>query len=88
MAAVTSYVLLDFADEIIAQQPDAVVIYTGHNEYLGIGGVGSSLRQREVADAGARRARAAPAAPVPRARAAVRLARRRSRRRWRAATAR
>jgi tetratricopeptide (TPR) repeat protein len=43
MAAVTSYVLLDFADEIIAQQPDAVVIYTGHNEYLGIGGVGSSL---------------------------------------------
>jgi len=43
MAAVTSYVLLDFADEIIAQQPDAVVVYTGHNEYLGIGGVGSSL---------------------------------------------
>ena len=43
MAAVTSYVLLDFADEIIAQQPDAVIVYTGHNEYLGIGGVGSSL---------------------------------------------
>jgi len=43
MAAVTSYVLLDFADEIIAQQPDAVVIYTGHNEYLGIGGVGSTF---------------------------------------------
>jgi tetratricopeptide (TPR) repeat protein len=43
MAAVTSYVLLDFAGEIIAQQPDAVVIYAGHNEYLGIGGVGSSL---------------------------------------------
>lgn len=43
MAAVTSYVLLDFADEIIEHEPDAVVIYTGHNEYLGIGGVGSSL---------------------------------------------
>jgi len=43
MSAVTSYVLLDFADEIIAQHPDAVVIYTGHNEYLGIGGVGSSF---------------------------------------------
>jgi lysophospholipase L1-like esterase len=43
MAAVTSYVLLDFADEIVAQKPDAVVIYTGHNEYLGVGGVGSSL---------------------------------------------
>jgi lysophospholipase L1-like esterase len=44
MAAVNSYALLDFADEIIAQQPDAVVIYVGHNEYLGILGVGSSLR--------------------------------------------
>ncbi len=42
MAAVTSYVLLDFVDEILAREPDAVVIYTGHNEYLGIGGVGSS----------------------------------------------
>jgi lysophospholipase L1-like esterase len=44
MAAVNSYALLDFADEIIAQQPDSVVIYVGHNEYLGILGVGSSLR--------------------------------------------
>ncbi len=43
MAAVTSYVLLDFADEILERQPDAVVVYTGHNEFLGIGGVGSSL---------------------------------------------
>jgi lysophospholipase L1-like esterase len=43
MAAATTYVLLDQVDEIIAQQPDAVVIYTGHNEFLGIGGVGSSL---------------------------------------------
>jgi tetratricopeptide (TPR) repeat protein len=42
MAAVTSYVLLDFVEEILAREPDAVVIYTGHNEYLGIGGVGSS----------------------------------------------
>ena len=44
MAAVNSYALLDFADEIIPQRPDAVVIYVGHNEYLGILGVGSSLR--------------------------------------------
>jgi tetratricopeptide (TPR) repeat protein len=36
-------VLLDFVDEILAEQPDAIVIYTGHNEYLGIGGVGSSF---------------------------------------------
>ena len=44
MAAVTTYALVDFADEIIAQQPDAVVVYVGHNEYLGILGVGSTMR--------------------------------------------
>jgi tetratricopeptide (TPR) repeat protein len=43
MSAVNSYALLDFADEIIAIQPDAVLIYAGHNEYLGILGVGSAL---------------------------------------------
>jgi tetratricopeptide (TPR) repeat protein len=43
MSAVTTQVLLDFVDEILAEQPDAIVIYTGHNEYLGIGGVGSSF---------------------------------------------
>ena len=42
MAAVNSYTLLDFADEIIAQQPDAVLIYVGHNEYLGFLGVASA----------------------------------------------
>jgi Tfp pilus assembly protein PilF len=42
LAAVTTHVLVDFVDEIIAVDPDAIVIYTGHNEYLGIGGVGSS----------------------------------------------
>jgi lysophospholipase L1-like esterase len=44
MAAVNSYALVDFADEILAQQPDAVMIYVGHNEFLGILGVGSSMR--------------------------------------------
>ncbi len=43
MSAVNSYTLLDFADEIIAQQPDVVVIYAGHNEYLGVLGVGSAM---------------------------------------------
>ncbi len=43
MPAVNSYTLLDFADEIILLQPDAVLIYAGHNEYLGILGVGSAL---------------------------------------------
>ncbi|NJD20789.1 MAG: tetratricopeptide repeat protein, partial [Gemmatimonadetes bacterium] len=42
VTAVNSYTLLDFADEIIAQRPDAVLIYAGHNEYYGVFGVGSS----------------------------------------------
>ena len=42
MAAVNSYTLRDLADEIIAQQPDAVLIYAGHNEYYGALGVGST----------------------------------------------
>jgi len=42
LAAVNSYTMLDFVDEIIEQQPDAVLIYAGHNEYLGILGVGSA----------------------------------------------
>jgi lysophospholipase L1-like esterase len=44
MAAVNSFAVLDFADEIIAQQPDAVLVYVGHNEFLGILGVGSAMR--------------------------------------------
>jgi tetratricopeptide (TPR) repeat protein len=44
LSAVNSYALLDFAEEIIARQPDAVLVYVGHNEYLGILGVGSTLR--------------------------------------------
>jgi tetratricopeptide (TPR) repeat protein len=43
MAAVNSYTLLDFVDEIIEVEPDAVLIYAGHNEYVGIFGAGSAL---------------------------------------------
>src|SRR5690554_1635077 len=42
MDAVNSYTLLDLADEIITQQPDAVLLYAGHNEYYGALGVGST----------------------------------------------
>lgn len=42
LSAVNSYTVLDFSDEIIAQKPDAVLMYMGHNEYLGILGVGSN----------------------------------------------
>ena len=41
LTAINSYTLLDFADEILDQKPDAVLIYTGHNEYYGALGVAS-----------------------------------------------
>ncbi len=46
ISAVNSYTLLDFVDEIIEQQPDLVLIYAGHNEYLGLMGVGSAFASR------------------------------------------
>lgn len=42
LTAISSYTLLDQADEIIAQHPDAVLIYTGHNEFYGVFGVAST----------------------------------------------
>ena len=42
MAAVNSYTLLDFVDEILAQEPDAVVVYAGHNEFYGALGAAST----------------------------------------------
>ncbi|RPI07132.1 MAG: hypothetical protein EHM64_00465 [Ignavibacteriae bacterium] len=41
LTAINTYTELDFMDEILAQQPDAILIYTGHNEYYGALGVGS-----------------------------------------------
>jgi len=41
MTAINSYALLDFADEILRQKPNAILIYTGHNEYYGALGVAS-----------------------------------------------
>ncbi len=40
--AVSSYVLVDQVDAILAEHPDALLIYTGHNEYYGVFGAGSS----------------------------------------------
>ena len=42
MAAVNSYTLLDFADEILDVEPDAVLVYAGHNEYYGALGAAST----------------------------------------------
>ena len=43
ITAVNSYTLWDLTDEIIAQNPDLVILYAGHNEYYGALGVGSSI---------------------------------------------
>ncbi len=42
LTAVNSYTVLGFARELVGYQPDAVLIYTGHNEYYGAMGVGST----------------------------------------------
>jgi tetratricopeptide (TPR) repeat protein len=44
LTAVNSYTVLGFAKEVIKYQPDAVLIYSGHNEYYGTLGVGSTNR--------------------------------------------
>jgi lysophospholipase L1-like esterase len=41
LTAVNSYTLLDFIDEILEQDPDLILIYSGHNEYYGALGVSS-----------------------------------------------
>jgi lysophospholipase L1-like esterase len=41
-SAINSYTLYDQVDEILTEQPDAIIIYTGHNEYYGALGVGSN----------------------------------------------
>lgn len=44
LTAVNSYTVSDFGKEIVKYNPDAVLIYTGHNEYYGALGVGSTNR--------------------------------------------
>lgn len=41
MAAINSYTFEDFVNQIIDKNPDAILIYGGHNEYYGALGVGS-----------------------------------------------
>ena len=44
LTAVNSYTILDFARQLTPYQPDAVMIYVGHNEYYGALGVASTSR--------------------------------------------
>jgi lysophospholipase L1-like esterase len=41
-AAINSYALLDFMDEILKKEPDAILLYAGHNEFYGALGVAST----------------------------------------------
>jgi len=43
IAATNSFAMLDIASEIMAQKPDAVLIYAGHNEYYGALGAASRV---------------------------------------------
>ncbi len=44
LTAVNSYTVRGFAEEVADYAPDAVLVYTGHNEYYGAMGVGSTSR--------------------------------------------
>src|SRR3984893_11561587 len=44
MTAVNSYTVLGFAKELVDYEPDAVLIYSGQNEYYGAQGVASTSR--------------------------------------------
>ena len=42
ISAINSYTLRDFMPGVVAQKPDLILIYAGHNEYYGALGAGSS----------------------------------------------
>lgn len=42
MTAINSFSLLNMIDEVLAQNPDALILYTGHNEFYGALGAGST----------------------------------------------
>ncbi|GAB4024467.1 hypothetical protein [Spirosoma koreense] len=42
LTAVNTYTVYGFAKELVDYEPDAVLVYAGHNEYYGASGVGST----------------------------------------------
>jgi tetratricopeptide (TPR) repeat protein len=42
ITAINTFTLLDFMPQILAEKPDAILIYAGHNEFYGAFGMGSS----------------------------------------------
>jgi len=41
ITAINSFTLLDFTDDVLKENPDAILIYAGHNEFYGALGIGS-----------------------------------------------
>src|SRR4030042_7193182 len=51
ITAVNSFTLLDFINDVLDEDPDAILIYAGHNEFYGAFGIGSveqSNRSRNI----------------------------------------
>ncbi|MCE1187561.1 MAG: tetratricopeptide repeat protein [Ignavibacteria bacterium] len=44
ISAICTYTIRDILPEILQQRPDAILVYTGHNEYYGALGAGSTQR--------------------------------------------
>jgi tetratricopeptide (TPR) repeat protein len=42
LAAINSYTVLDFVKELVNYEPDAFIVYLGHNEFYGAMGIGST----------------------------------------------
>jgi tetratricopeptide (TPR) repeat protein/lysophospholipase L1-like esterase len=47
ITAINSYTLLDYMDDILKEEPDAILIYAGHNEFYGALGIGSIERENK-----------------------------------------
>jgi tetratricopeptide (TPR) repeat protein len=47
-SAINSSVILDLAGDITALEPDLVLVYLGHNEFYGPGGVGASWLEKKL----------------------------------------
>jgi tetratricopeptide (TPR) repeat protein len=42
LSAINSYTVLDFVKELVRYEPDAFIVYLGHNEFYGAMGIGST----------------------------------------------
>ena len=45
MTAINTFCLLDFATEVVGYEPDLIILYAGHNEFVGPYGVTTPFRK-------------------------------------------